>query len=159
MDHIIKYHACSIWILKQFMYNIYHKTYPLELIYYIAYLIKKLTKIRITSGFRHTIITIDNVAYGLGSNTSNQLSLSAPTAHFTRLSVPHFEEIICASSGTFIIGAENYAIGNNLQGQLGIGHKIKPTEWTKFHFPAPIKKITGGISFTLFLTTDGNLYS
>ena len=67
---------------------------------------------------------------------------------------------ICATRyNSYVITdtAELWGIGSNVYGQLGLGHNNSVTEWTKL--ADNVAQVSGGVSFTIYLATDGTVYT
>ncbi len=96
-----------------------------------------------------------NSSYQLGDGTNiNKNTWTACTFSGTVAS-------ICATRyNSYVITDtdELWGIGSNTDGQLGLGHNNTPvTGWTKL--ADNVAQVAGGLSFTIYLATDGTVYT
>lgn len=69
-----------------------------------------------------------------------------------------FEKIRCGADHAFLMTEKNvYGFGNNLYGQLGIGHKNQVARLEELKLKN-VKEISAGSTHSLFLDRDGNMF-
>ena len=161
------YHcAHSLWLLEEFVKHeeFLCSNFPIEIIHSICRIFHKITKCSICCYRFSTEIVIGNKKYFYGERCiSDQLTTLKFYELLPLLHVPSIKSFITGYSHAFIITTTNevYGYGGNSNGQLGLGHKIDQTEFTKLTFfeELIVKKIACGSCHTLFLTKCGKIFS
>lgn len=134
---------------------------------------KQLSKIRlktIAAGLRFSsFLMSDGELYGCEFNKGGQLELIdaniiektrdyqqpfPPGTTISRIAHgPYHHSLFLTTDG------QVYGYGSNRCGQLGMGDKVDRMVETRLpSLPSPITQISAGISYSLFLTTDGHVY-
>ena len=95
-----------------------------------------------------------NADYQLGDGTGvskNTWTLSGFTGTVSSICAARYNSYIITDTG------ELWGVGSNSNGQLGLGHNEPVTEWTKL--TEDVVQVAGGVSFTIYLATDGTVYT
>lgn len=110
----------------------------------------------IVSGANHTLLLNNNILYGVGDNTSNQLSLTNSSYNQFTYIKDNVTYINTKGNSSFYINnnKELYGFGNNNYGQLGIGNATSTTEINEIVVDSAKKVTTSGE--TTFILSDNN---
>ena len=132
------------------------------------------TNINITDilcGSHHIIfIASDGKMYGCGRNDNGNLGVGNTTNQYTPVEITYFNnngititQVACGSYHTMFLASDGkiYGVGHNGLGQLGLGDTNKrdtPVEIT-FLSDKIITYVEGGYFHTMFIASDGKVYS
>jgi alpha-tubulin suppressor-like RCC1 family protein len=128
---------------------------------------------QISVGLNHTIALMeDGTVYAAGYNTYGQLGLDTGVSDtlqfngFAQVTLPSGKTasyITCGKHNTFILMTDNtlYAVGYNINGQLGLGTNTNVDTLTQItQLPnGKISAIVCGDSHTVLLFTNGEIYA
>ena len=161
--YLMKYF--NIFILREWLTNIFGTHYPKEIVMIIMTIIPR--KIRISCGIAHTIILYKDKIYVWGSNCEGQLGLGD---YITRISPTeialrkHIKSIVCGWDITIALisnSKELYVWGCNDDHELSsiYGQTICSPTKLVLSFDSNIKSIRCGQSYTFVLLQSGKCYS
>ena len=153
MQSIFRYFLVSIFILSAFVNRVYGQKLVNQSLSNASYVIDQ-----------------NGNLYAWGDNKFGQLGIGDTTNRYLPVKVPFPDgvtgwiDVSASNNHCLAIGNDNnlYAWGNNCCGQLGIGDTTNAYLPVKIPFPVGVTgwvKIAAGISQSLAIGNDGNLYT
>ena len=116
----------------------------------------------VSAGIDHTLVLVDGVIFGFGSNGFHQLANPNPAnVAVTPGVIDNTRFWIDVEAGGFhSLAVSNtnqvYSCGKNIDGQLGLGHTSPINTPTVVPSLNNVKAISAGYAHSLFLTDDGS---
>jgi alpha-tubulin suppressor-like RCC1 family protein len=110
-------------------------------------------------------VSQNGTLYGWGKSSRSRFGMSSPNdIIFVPTKIPlkvKVQTFACGYWHSVIVSTEGvaYAVGDNKKGAWGLGHNENTSEFTKIPDFEDVSKVAAGCSFTLFVNSEGNLFS